>query len=265
METIRLQDLPLALFRAWEEQSEALLREYLLIVGSGDGSYGLGDVARARQARLLVSSIVGERQPDRTATHASVEVHVGDAVGATDFALLQAVLDEATRMAEAGELLTLPGLPEIISVRDWICEEVIAQAAGALPTQWDMERTRRTSAAPQAQWADMAQLPQDVAWLAGDDSNHIIGASKHALRLLGWDEAELIGQRILAVVPPPLRERHIAGFTMALVTGEHRIMGQPIPIEAWSHDGELVPITLTLERRTTGQGRTVYVAWLEPR
>ena len=42
-----------------------------------------------------------------------------------------------------GELLIHPGLPEVVAVRDWACEQVTAQLAGTAPAPWpgaDQER-----------------------------------------------------------------------------------------------------------------------------
>ena len=52
------------------------------------------------------------------------------------YAALQDLLDVAERLAVAGRLLARPGLPEIVAVRDWVCEQIIAQLAGVPPAPW---------------------------------------------------------------------------------------------------------------------------------
>lgn len=258
-----MRDVPLALFRAWEEHSEALLREYLLVVAGRGGAYDLRDVAQARQARILLSGCVADA--DSQNAHVDVLLKMADPVAASDFATLQAILDEATRMAKQGDLLTLPGLPEIIAVRNWMCDQIVAQSAGAPATAWDIELAGRGPAGELAHWPGMDDLPEDTGWLVGDDANHIIGASNVARELLGWVNEDIVGQRIMAVIPPDLRQHHIAGFSHAIVTGEHRILGQTVELNAWTYDGREVPVTLRLERKSGNRGRVVYVAWLQAR
>ena len=53
------------------------------------------------------------------------------------FHALRDVLDEAERLAAAGELLASPGPAEIIAVRHWACDQVLDQLAGAPPVAWD--------------------------------------------------------------------------------------------------------------------------------
>lgn len=260
-----MRAVPLALFRAWEEHSEALLREYLLVVAGGTTGYDIGDVNRGRQARILLSGAMPQGDVSDEASHVDVFLELSGDVVSGDFAMLQALLHEATRMAKDGELLTLPGLPEIISVRDWLCEQVVQQSAGATATPWDIDLADGRPVVAPAEWVGMADLPDDVAWLVGDDANHIIGSSSAARALLGWDEADIVGERIIAVIPPRLRQHHIAGFSHAIVTGNHRILGQTVAVDAWTRDGREIPVSLRLERHRGQRGRVVYVAWLEPR
>jgi hypothetical protein len=59
-----------------------------------------------------------------------VDVEVLGDDPAVDFAVLQDVLDEAERLAASGLLLARPGLPEVVALRDWAAESVIAQLTG---------------------------------------------------------------------------------------------------------------------------------------
>ncbi len=266
MTVVVLQGLPVRLFGAWEEQSDALLREYALDAAGPDQPFSLGDVARARNARITISNAVG-RVGLQTAPVSAVNVsaRLPHPVSPGDFSTLQAVLEDADRFARAGEFLTLPSLPEIVSLRNWVCDEAIAQAAGREPAAWNLQAQGNDDDAPLATWAGVADLPADAAWLVGDDRNRIIAASEPAVHLLQWHDRGIIGQRIIAVIPPALRETHVAAFTVATLTGEHRLLSQPLEVNAWTYHGDEIPITLTLERHPAQRGRAVYVAWLDTR
>jgi hypothetical protein len=56
----------------------------------------------------------------------------------------------------------------------------------------------------------------------------------------------------------------VAGFTHALMTGDHHILDQPVQVVAYTYSGEGVRITLTLSRHQAESGRTVYLARLQP-
>ena len=261
MTAVVLAGVPVRLFQAWEEHSDALLREYVLTAAGPDQPYSLHDVARARNARMVVAEQVASGQASQEPA-VDVVVSLPPAVTAGDFSLLQAVLEDAIAWSLRGEFLTLPSLPELVALRNWVCEQVVSQAAGAGPSPWDGSRVGTAPDLPLLQWEGVASLPADRAWLVGDDRNRIIAASASARSLLRWDGHDIVGQRIISVIPPQLREAHVAAFTLATLSGEYRLLGQPLSLNAWTHDGDEVPITLTLERHST-RGQTVYVAWLD--
>lgn len=265
MVTVAIIGAPLRLLHAWEEHSDALLREYALGWTGAGHPYSLGDLARARNARIaLVDHIRHAPGSSTSQSTVDVEVTLPASVEPGDFSMLQAVAEHANTLARRGELLTLPSLPEIVALRNWVCEEVVGQAGGRAPLPWNPNEVA-TSDVPLASWAGIESLPSDRAWLVGDDHNRIVAASPPALALLRWGGHDIVGQRILVVIPPRFREAHVAGFTHATVTGSHRLLGQDLEVDAWTHDGDEVAVTLTLERHTAAGGRSVYVAWLRRR
>lgn len=265
MTSVVLSDVPVRLFRAWEEHSDALLREYVL-GAAGDGyAYSLGDVARARAARNAVGELIQQACASAGKPSAvDLRFTLPTPLTPGDFSMLQAVLDDAIKLARAGEFLTLPSLPELVALRNWVCEEVVAQASGGDPTAWSGASVTAPES-PLAQWPGIAELPPTESWLVGDDHNRLIAVSDPAAELLGWDADDLVGQRILAVIPPSLREAHVAGFTHAMVTGEHTLLGHALEVHACTYDGREIPVTLTLHRHSALAGRSVYVATLEER
>lgn len=258
---IVLECFPSRLFTAAEEQWEALLREYALrSLGGAHQSFDADEVNRGREALNLMAEAV--TATDQTAEPTTVVLSVSQP---GDFGVLQAVLHDARRLSLAGELLMIPTLPEFAVLRNWLCEEVPAQCAGAIPTPWvSGEIADDPDGPPPVEWDDDFLPPQDVAWVVGDDHNRIVAASPAALELLGWAE-DLVGQRLLSMIPPQLREAHLAGFSRSVVSGEGALLGVPLALPALRADGSEVPVTLTLARHAARQGRHVYLGVLAPR
>lgn len=265
-DSMRLLGVPPVLLGAWEQYADSLLREYVLAEVAGL-PYGMGEIAKARQAQQAVVSAV--YAADTSSTDADrvldVEVAFPPHVVPQDFSLLQGILDHGNALSRAGEFLTMPVLPELGALRNWMCDEAVSQAAGGAPNRWSFDPTAMPDDRPIARWPGLADLPLDESWLVGDDHNRIIEASDPALALLEWPREELVGQRIIAVIPPALRNAHVAAFTNATVNGEHRLLEQPLQLDAWTHGGRTVPITLTLHHHTAAAGRSVYVGWLSRR
>jgi PAS domain S-box-containing protein len=178
------------------------------------------------------------------------------------FPVLQAVLDHANRLAREERLLTPPVLPEVAAFRNWMCDQVAGQPRGARREGWRLPDTLEQPSRMPASWPELSSLPPGEAWLVGDDANRIIGASPAALELLGWES--LVGERILAVIPPEFRERHVAAFTRGVVRGDYPLLGQPMAVRALRSDGTGIDITLTLSRHPAPEDRTVFLAKLSP-
>ena len=255
---VLLEQFPSLLFTAAQEQWESLLREYSLRgIGGTQQSFDHAEINTGRAALNVVADAVLDQAGASTL---SLTV---DQPG--DFAVLQAVLHDARRLSMSGELLSVPTLPELAALRNWLCEEVPNQAAGARPTPWVAGLIHDDPDGPPAPEWDPAIVPaQDVAWVLGDDHNRIVAASDAARDLLGWT-AELTGQRLLAIIPPEMREAHIAGFIRSVVSGVAPLLGTPLPLPALRADGTQVPIWLTLTRHGARRGRHVYLGLLQPR
>ena len=263
---IRLLDLPVALYVAAEGQWKALLREYVLRgLGGSVQAYGAPEVARAGAALEAVSAVVlpvvEQRAVGQAPQRADVEADVADLTPG-DFAILQAVLDDAVRLSRTQQLLVLPPLPEVIALRNWFCGEAIAQSSGAAPTAWRLAAPDGPPEQAPTGWDPALEPSQEVAWLIGDDHNRIVAVSAGALDLLGWTAPQLVGQRLLAVIPPRHREAHLAAFTSNVAGGAPRILGVPVDLPALTANGEEVLVTLTLTRHRARAGRTVFLGTL---
>jgi PAS domain S-box-containing protein len=113
-------------------------------------------------------------------------------------------------------------------------------------------------------WDDTEVRTSKRAVVAADDSNRLIAVSQAAAAMLGGTPADLIGRRITTIIPPRLRDQHVAGFTRHLATGEAHVLGVELELPVLRLDGREVMRRLMIEQVTAPAGRQVYVAWLSP-
>lgn len=285
---ITLQSMPATLWLSARQHHDALLREFVLYQAAHDTDpveLATADAARATISTAVVEAVeraqaAGTAEPALPEGHPSplpwvpkqlnLELRVPED-GAHLFATLQDVLDSAERLAVEGQLLLRPALPEIIAVRDWACEQVIAQLAGNDPSPWpgtDQERFERESterAAPSLpQWDSSAVTDATTGAVAADDANRIVAISGPLAEALGWEADQLVGRRVVTLIPPALREAHVAGFSRHLSTGEAHVLGVPLDLPVLRKDGTEVLCRFLIERAPLSQGRAVYVAWIDP-
>lgn len=264
---IHLEHLPVTLARAWQQHADTLLRE--LFLASWDTDMEIADLADRQAGAGEMFSCVSEalaplfitaEQPE----HADVvvELPVGAAHGFRD---LNFVLDRAVEMAEAGELLAPTTQPEIRRLRMWISEQAITQAEGREARPWTgLAADEPTTSIRPVDWDTAPVLSATEATLAADDANCIIAASPNALALLGWTLDELVGRRIVSVIPHRFREAHIAAFTLHLLTGRTTILNTPVTVPALRRDGTEVTVELLVRRESAGGGRAVFLATMRP-
>jgi PAS domain S-box-containing protein len=287
--TVVLLELPPTLWLAAREHHDAVLRELALYAAEHpDAAPSAARRALADQARSWISArLIAEL--DRVAadrahralpeghpsplpdTPTGLDLHVSVPDGAAEaFAALQDVLDTAERLAATGLLLARPGLPEIVAVRDWAAEQAIAQLSGVDPAPWpgtEHERfvtdSRDHRLAP-PDWDTTQVTESDRGMVAADDTNRIIAISGPLATALGWTPADLVGRRIVALIPHALREAHVAGFTRHLTTGQTHVLGVPLRLPVLRRDGTTVECDFLIEQAPATTGRHVYVARIEP-
>jgi PAS domain S-box-containing protein len=276
-----LLGVPPTLEIAARDHQQSLLRELVLwLAEHADELPARPDLVRADAARSLLWTallaelerrgtppqplVPGRLRPPQPAVDVLLDVPP-DLEGAFD--ALQDALDVGERLAVAGRLLTRPGLPEIVAVRDWACEQVVAQLAGVPPSPWpgaDDERfTARDGARAASGWDASVVTGSAAGVVAADDSNRILAVSPRLAAVTGWQPEDLVGRRIVALVPPSLREAHVAGFTRHLTTGQAHLIGVDLVLPLLHADGHEVSCTFRLERAVT-DGPPVYLAWIEP-
>lgn len=286
-----LRGLPPTLWLAVREHHQSLLRELVLYLAEhGSGAASPPDLAAADEARALVwtalTAVVDDAREQGTARSplppgypaslpavpetVDLVLHVPPRLGAA-FGALQEALDLSERLAVADLLLARPGLPEVVALRDWVCDQVVAQLAGVPASPWagadqehftDLVHDRVDPDLPQ--WDASVVTASDRGVVAADDANRIIAISAPLARATGWDPVELVGRRVVALIPPALREAHVAGFTRHLSTGQAQVLGVALELPVLRRDGSEVLCHFLVERADVSNGRPVYLAWISP-
>lgn len=273
---VELRNMPVLLHVAWQQHAQALLREYLLFTMVEDEGDAIQVHARATDALALVaehtpdapdwddpsSVILNAVEPGVSVDFVTVPVPVGSV---ENFRTLDYTLEVVVTLANEGALLTPVTQPEVQQLRRWICREVARQSEGLPPTPWAAEHDP-TGATTLDPLADIrSRLDLGAAAIVADDTSRIVSVSDEALALLGWhDESELVGHRIVKIVPPRYRQAHLAGFTLHFVTGRDPLLGTPVVVPALRADGTEVEVELTITGRPIGEGRKIFVAQLRP-
>lgn len=287
-EAVLLLSLPPMLWLAAREHHDAILRELALYAAEhpqealADERLALADRARSWVSTQLIAELerlpAGARSAHRLPpgghvdTPASLDLHVPVPQDAAEaFGALQDVLDAAERLAARGLLLARPALPEVVALRDWTCEQVISQRRGVPPSPWPgagQERFTtlvhdRDEPAPPL-WDARVVTDSARGVVAADDANRIIAVSGPLADTLGWTPQDLVGRRVVVLIPPELREAHVAGFTRHLTTGETHVLGIPLRLPVLHADGTRLDCAVVIEQAPAATGRAVYVAWIEP-
>jgi PAS domain S-box-containing protein len=286
---VQLLRLPPTLWLSARQHHDAVLRELALYAAEheldAEIDLAAADAARSRISEAVVRAVERAHAEGRTRSilppgHPSPLPWVPDdldlalrieAEEAADFLALADALDTAERLAVDGRLLVRPGLPEIVAVRDWACDQVVAQVGGSPPAPWAgtaQERfeteTHGRVELDESAWDVAVVRDSDRGVVAADDANRIVAISRPLAALLGWERDELVGRRVVTLIPPHLREAHVAGFSRHLSSGEAHVLGVPLELPVRHADGHEVRCTFLIEQTAVEPGRTVYLAWIEP-
>lgn len=278
---VRLLNLPTTLWLAARQHQDAVLRELALARAADAG--GADELGAADHARTLVASALTEAaERNRHAARLPLpERHpapVPDVPASVDltlqlaprdaraFCALDATLDVARRLAEAGELLVGPGLLEVVGVRRWLCEEVRRQLEGAAARPWpgaDAPEFAAPRADPTAAW-DVSEVADAADHrIALDDTNHILAVSEPLAAIVGWEPHELVGRRVVILVPPRYREAHTAGYTRYLVTGLAHALDVDMVLPVLTRSGTEVDCWFRITATARGP-RRMFVAHIRP-
>ncbi|WP_148616529.1 ATP-binding protein [Nocardioides rubriscoriae] len=276
--TVTLVAVPLLMHWAWQEHAAALLREYLLYVLDDDVTI-LDRHAEASKALSLLRDqvpapvlsddrdvlMVDAMEPSVTSEAVVLQVPAGSL---SDFVTLDDLLRRALDAARAGHLLGPPTQPEIEEMRLWLCGEIARQAGGD-PTSvaWVARTDTRETVADQAlltaTYAALAATEESL--LATDEASVIVAVSPSALRVLGYAHRdELLGRRVIAVIPGRYHQAHIAGITLNATNGRDTLLGVPLAVPMVHRDGAEVLVSLEVRPERLDRDHRVFVARFRP-
>jgi PAS domain S-box-containing protein len=104
-----------------------------------------------------------------------------------------------------------------------------------------------------------------VALLATDESSVVVAVSPATLALLGFQDAdELVGRRVITIIPPRFRQAHIAGTTLHVVNGRSPLLGVRVTVPVLLADGSERMVELLIEPRREASGRKGFIAEFFP-
>lgn len=270
---VELLDVPLLLHEAWRQHAESILREYLL--ASLDLDLPEDPITVHAQASDAISLLAEHIPPSGVAddpervmvtateplvTCPRVELPVPvRSVG--NFATLQRTIETALQMVEGGLFLTPPTQPEVQGLRTWLCEQVVTQSQGGEPAAWSAADEPPARYVHSQAWDPTPVREARTGMIAVDDEDRILAISDAALDVLGYADArDLLGARLVSIVPPRYRQAHLAGFTMHFLSGRALIVGRTVVVPALRRDGSEVEVAMTIHTERTEDGRTVFVA-----
>ena len=275
---VRLRHVPLLMHVAWQEHAAALLREFLLY-SFGTEHDILAEHARASEAMSLLHAqlpvpqlgaapdalMAGAIEPYVSADIVVLEVPL---TAVAHFVTLDRLLHDGLAEARAGHFLCPPTQPEIEEMRRWLCAEVARQSAGdPVAVPWaardDAWLGDVDLAGPPTVFAGLADTEE--ALLATDENSVVVAVSPSALRVLGYDSADdLLGRRVIAVVPDRFCQAHVAGTTLHATNGRDNLLDVPVRVPMLRADGSEVDVELTVSPRAYDDGRRAFVALFEP-
>ena len=271
--TVELVNVPLLLHAAWQQHVEAMLREFLLARLELDADDDVLTVhAEATDALAVLAEHIPRPdigvEPDQVMSTA-VDPHISSprvvlavpTASVPHFGVLDDVLESAFALGQDGRLLVPPVQPELRDLRRWLCGQVLHQAGGGAPAPWP-PRGGPLSPLPQGHvgWDSTPVTRSPEALVAADAHDRIVAVSQAALGLLGYDD--LVGERLIRIIPQRYRQAHLAGFTLHHLTGRGPLLDRSVVVPALRADGSEVTVELTVRAHRVTEGRSVFVATL---
>jgi PAS domain S-box-containing protein len=272
---VQLQNVPLLLHAAWQEHAEALLREYLLASLDAGASGPQIDPIQVHAEATDAIAVLEEHIPRATVTAAPeelmteatepkvsvarIEVPV-PAASVAHFDTLDRAIQSALDLSEEGLVLTPPTQPEVQAFRRWLCRQVVRQAAGGRPEPWTVPDDDLPPPLAPPGWDPEVVTSAAQGLIAANDESQILAVSRKAAHLLGYDPEELVGRRIVSIIPERYRQAHVSGFTMYLLVGRRPLLDRVVVVPALRRDGTEVDVELNVRAEAAGDGREVFLA-----
>lgn len=275
--TVELLNVPLLLHAAWQQHVEAVLREYLLasLEVESDENALIVHAAATDALAVLAEHIprpeirgnpdeVMSAAVDREISTPRLSMPVPRS-SVPHFSVLDTALEAAVTMGERGGLLVPPVQPELRGLRRWLCSEVVHQARGVRPTPWPPAGEPPMPPRPRLDWDARQVTDATDSRIAADDTGRVVAVSDALLDLLGHRRQELVGERLVGIIPRRYRQAHLAGFTLHLLSGRGPLLDRPVTVPALHRDGHEITVELSVSAHRVADGHSVFVAALRER
>lgn len=252
-EVVHLIGAPPALVVAALAHGDALVREVAL------SSAAEGDTTMPAASPLDLQAVLDEAETAVADGRAVIDLEAPFPLAAAVAAAhRRAMIDQGQRLADMGIFLTPPARAEVDRCLRWIVDEITGQLTGQLPQPWRPAAEDEPVVKP-----DWAAPLGTVGMVVADQTGQIVHVSTTAGDMLGWDAEDLVGRRLITIVPPASREAHVVGFTRFQLTGHGRILGRTRRVQALRKDGSLVDVDLTINALDRRGGERAVIAALE--
>lgn len=95
-----------------------------------------------------------------------------------------------------------------------------------------------------------------LAVVTMDEEGHVVEFNRAAEKTFGYNAQDVLGQDMAElIIPPAMRGMHRAGVKRFLDSGQSRILGSPLEINALHRSGHELPVELTIFATTVGERR----------
>lgn len=140
-----LRDYPLRLWLRQQEHSDAVLREFHLLIGGRQAGSDATPAAQLLElATMFTTRFGGLISALNDARHAALDAgldRIDSRVPLPEgtpalLSQVSSVLHAVDEYCRAGDLLTLARSPELVALSEWSLSELTAQYEGADPTPW---------------------------------------------------------------------------------------------------------------------------------
>ena len=182
-------------------------------------------------------------------------VAVEDVLVDGDFTRAEAAAADGLRGALAFPILmrgAVIGVVEVFATEPRPADEYTLDMVASLGSQIGLfvERSEALGRLREREARERAMLDAALdCVITIDHRGAVVEFNPAAERTFGWSRAEAVGRDLAElIIPPGLRERHIAGLQRTLATGEGVILGRRVELTGMRRDGSEFPVELAIER-----------------
>ena len=133
-----------------------------------------------------------------------------------------------------------------------VAQAALAQLASELEERV-AERTR-TLHQREAELSAVLEYTQD-AYVRADEQGRILAWNRQAEATFGWSREQAVGKLLEELlIPPAMRHQHVQGMQRYLRTGEARVLGRRLELQALCRDGRTIPVEVHINAVHVEQG-----------